>query len=60
MLNGKSAVFGRCWKRENEHIQLEADSTIKAGGYLGRCERVAVTSQAPVVVQIASQFAQDL
>jgi hypothetical protein len=55
-----TAVFSGHRKQENECIQLEADSTIGAGGYLGRRERVAVTSQAPVVVQIASQFALDL
>jgi len=53
-------VFSGCRNQENERIQLEADSTIRAGGYLGRRERVAVTSQAPVVIQIAGQFAPDL
>jgi hypothetical protein len=35
-ISRKSAVFGGWWKRENDRIQLEADSTIKAGGFLGR------------------------
>ncbi|KAJ7925060.1 hypothetical protein B0H13DRAFT_1976062 [Mycena leptocephala] len=58
--SGVQRVFSRCRKQENERIQLEADSMIGAGGYLGRRERVAVTSQAPIVFQIAGQFAPDL
>ncbi|KAJ7889197.1 hypothetical protein B0H13DRAFT_2041621 [Mycena leptocephala] len=58
--SGVQRVFSGRRKQENERIQLEADSTIGAGGYLGRRERVVVTSQAPVVFQIAGQFAPDL
>ncbi|KAJ7658919.1 hypothetical protein B0H17DRAFT_1185584 [Mycena rosella] len=50
---------GRNQKRVNDRVQLEADSTIRAGGYLEQRERVAPTAHAPIVEQIAGQFALD-
>ncbi|KAJ7686348.1 hypothetical protein B0H17DRAFT_1181194 [Mycena rosella] len=50
-------LVGRNRKRVNDGVQLEADSTIGAGGYLEHRERVAATAHAPIVVQIAGQFA---